>query len=70
MAKQVAVEDLPDGALAIRFLAAIQDQYGAGAEMPVDDALRACTWLLVEFLAEESPRRAQANSRGDNERGA
>jgi hypothetical protein len=55
MEEHVAFEELPDGALALRFLAAIQDQYGEDARMPVDDGVRACIWLLLELLAEELP---------------
>ena len=42
MEEHVAFEELPDGALALRLLAAIQDQHGEDARMPVSDGLRAC----------------------------
>ena len=51
----VQFEELPDGALALRLLAAIQDQYGEDAQVPVNDGIRACMWLLLELLAGESP---------------
>ena len=47
----VAFEELPDGALALRLLAAIQDQYGEDARMPVNDGLCACVWLLLASRA-------------------
>ena len=55
MEEQLAFEEHPDGALALRLLAAIQDQYGEDARMPVNDGLRACMWLLLELLAGELP---------------
>jgi hypothetical protein len=40
----------PDGALALKFLAATED-----ARISADDAIRACIWLLIALLAEEPP---------------
>jgi hypothetical protein len=40
----VAFEEHPDGELALRLLAAMQDQYGEDAQVPVDVAISSCAW--------------------------
>jgi hypothetical protein len=51
---QIAFEDTPDGALALKFHRAIRDQYGGeNAAVPLEDVLAACAWLLIEVLVQE-----------------
>jgi hypothetical protein len=55
MHNQIAFEDTPDGALALRLYEAVRDQYGGDPpQAPMEGVLRTCMWLLIEALAGEA----------------